>query len=308
MAEADGIPGKGWYTLAGGIALISILLAIGLIAWAIMTHDAGKQFLAPGGIVVELQPNGHTVWNDYVTEFEGHRYNESETLPATTLITVTDLKSGQAITVRSGVKMTATHGDTSRTAAVVFDVARQSRYRVNVQGDFPPRVFSVAKESIVATAIFGTLAILFFGLGAAAFIGGWVYMKSDEAKQAAAQAEAVVPATGDADETSLKRLTAIVYALQIATFFVGITLFAAPIINYLKRDEVAGTWLESHFHWQIRTFWYSLLWLFVGVALLIFFVGFFVLMMALMWLLYRAIKGWLQLEENKPMSGISREA
>jgi uncharacterized membrane protein len=93
----------------------------------------------------------------------------------------------------------------------------------------------------------------------------------------------------------------IVYVLQIASIIVGITLIAGVIINYLKRKDVEGTWLESHFRWQIRTFWFTLLWCGVGLALLIVVVGFFVLMALAMWLLYRAIKGWLELEERRPM-------
>jgi uncharacterized membrane protein len=93
----------------------------------------------------------------------------------------------------------------------------------------------------------------------------------------------------------------IVYVLQIASIIVGITLIAAVIINTLKRKDVEGTWLESHFRWQIRTFWYSLLWFGVGLALLVVVIGLFVLMALAMWLLYRAIKGWLELEEGKAM-------
>ncbi|HKA39750.1 MAG TPA: hypothetical protein VKD25_08275 [Burkholderiales bacterium] len=105
----------------------------------------------------------------------------------------------------------------------------------------------------------------------------------------------------DAREASLRRLTMIVYALQIASFLLGFTLIVGVIINYIQRGDVAGTWLESHFRWQIRTFWYSLLWLGVGLATLIVVIGFFVLMGSALWLLYRAIKGWLSLEEGKAM-------
>lgn len=54
------------------------------------------------------------------------------------------------------------------------------------------------------------------------------------------------------------------YALQAIGFFVGITYIVAIIINYVKRDDVKGTWLESHFRWQMRTFWFSLLWAIIG--------------------------------------------
>jgi uncharacterized membrane protein len=73
------------------------------------------------------------------------------------------------------------------------------------------------------------------------------------------------------------------------------------VMNYVKKDEVAGTWLESHFRWQIRTFWFGLLWGVVGGLLAIVVVGFAVLFAAAVWIIYRIVKGWLNLNDNKPM-------
>jgi uncharacterized membrane protein len=64
---------------------------------------------------------------------------------------------------------------------------------------------------------------------------------------------------------------------------------------------VQGTWLESHFLWQIRTFWYGLLWGVIGMLLLVLVVGYFILIANTIWLLYRIIKGWLRLSEGKEM-------
>jgi hypothetical protein len=66
------------------------------------------------------------------------------------------------------------------------------------------------------------------------------------------------------DEKSLKTIATVVYALQAVGFFVGITWLVAIVIGYVKRDDARGTWLESHFNWQIRTFWWGLLWGIVG--------------------------------------------
>jgi uncharacterized membrane protein len=77
----------------------------------------------------------------------------------------------------------------------------------------------------------------------------------------------------------------------------------------VKRSDVRGTWLDSHFSWQIRTFWWALLWaVIIGVvgALLaivvigfaIWIVGFFVLGI---WAIYRIARGWLRLRDGKPM-------
>lgn len=70
--------------------------------------------------------------------------------------------------------------------------------------------------------------------------------------------------------SSLKRLTWVVYVLYALSYFTGITAIIGIIINYLKKDEVAETWIESHFRWQIRTFWFGLLWAVIGGATLYF--------------------------------------
>lgn len=100
---------------------------------------------------------------------------------------------------------------------------------------------------------------------------------------------------------SAKTVATVVYALQAFAFLLGITALVAVIINYVKRDDVRGTWVASHFKWQIRTFWYSLLWLLVGFVLLFVFVGYLVLVANVVWVIYRIVKGWLQLVDNKPM-------
>ena len=102
---------------------------------------------------------------------------------------------------------------------------------------------------------------------------------------------------------SLKTLTMVVYALQVLSVFVGITAIVGVIINYVKREDAAGTLYESHFDWQIRTFWWSLLWFAVGLALAVVLVGFLIMCAAGLWVLYRAIRGWVELTEIKPMPG-----
>lgn len=98
------------------------------------------------------------------------------------------------------------------------------------------------------------------------------------------------------------KITQVVYILQAAAFFVGITYLAAIVVNYLKLAEVRGTWLESHFLWQIRTFWFSVLGWIVGGATLMFGIGYIILIATTLWTVYRIAKGWLTLLENKPMT------
>jgi uncharacterized membrane protein len=103
------------------------------------------------------------------------------------------------------------------------------------------------------------------------------------------------------DERSLKTLAMVVYALQAAGFLVAITWIVAVVINYVKKEEAAGSWLASHFRWQIRTFWFGLLWGALGALLLIVVVGYFVWVAAGIWVIYRVVKGWLYLNEGKPL-------
>jgi uncharacterized membrane protein len=105
----------------------------------------------------------------------------------------------------------------------------------------------------------------------------------------------------NAELQSLKNIAIAVYALQAASFFLGITYFVAIILDYLKRDEAQGTWLASHFRWQIRTFWFSLLWFFLGGITLVVVIGYFILVANGLWLIYRIAKGWLNLNDGKPM-------
>jgi len=98
-------------------------------------------------------------------------------------------------------------------------------------------------------------------------------------------------------------------ATVIGSFLFGWPSIIAVIINYVKRSEVHGTYLESHFRWQIRTFWYALLWALLSAAIslvlapvLIGFLTWPVLMFALgVWAVYRVARGWLALREGKSM-------
>ncbi len=108
--------------------------------------------------------------------------------------------------------------------------------------------------------------------------------------------------TSSPTEESLRRLALIVYALQATSLFTGsLTLFAGVIINYVRMDDVKGSWIESHFRWQTKTFWYSLVWMVIGGITVIFLVGWAILLAVSIWMIYRIVKGWLYLSENRPM-------
>lgn len=99
-----------------------------------------------------------------------------------------------------------------------------------------------------------------------------------------------------------KNVALVVYVLYALSFLYGITAIAGVVIAYIKRDDVRGTWLESHFAWQIRTFWWGLVWTAVGVVLALVAVGFLILFAVWIWAIYRVVKGWLRLNDGREVS------
>lgn len=100
----------------------------------------------------------------------------------------------------------------------------------------------------------------------------------------------------------LRQITLVVYILQALSFFMGITAIVGIVINYVKKEDAAGTLYESHFDWQIRTFWWGLLWSVLGFILIFALgLGFLVLFVAWIWAIYRVVKGWLKWNDNQPV-------
>ena len=91
-------------------------------------------------------------------------------------------------------------------------------------------------------------------------------------------------------------------------FVFGLPSLAAVVLNYVKRGEAAGSWLESHFRWQIRTFWFTLLWLVVSFLVMLTVIGIPIaawVMIPLLglWVGYRVLRGWLALGNGRPVGG-----
>ena len=132
----------------------------------------------------------------------------------------------------------------------------------------------------------------------------------------------VLPA-GPAADPSLVRWTHVIYGLHAVAVIVGVASAAATVagcfvfglpslapvvLNCVKRGEAAGSWLESHFRWQIRTFWFTLLWLVVSFLVMLTVIGIPIaawVMIPLLglWVGYRVLRGWLALGNGRPVGG-----
>lgn len=119
--------------------------------------------------------------------------------------------------------------------------------------------------------------------------------------------------------SSLVTITHVIYGLHaftvvsgmltpmfiVTAFLTGWPSILAVVLNYIKRSEVRGTYLDSHFRWQIRTFWFALLW--VGIAWLMVFtligipMAFMLAIIAGLWVFYRVVRGWLRLNDKREM-------
>jgi len=120
-------------------------------------------------------------------------------------------------------------------------------------------------------------------------------------------------------DESLVTYTHVIYALHALAVVIGITSFhtivgsfigglpsiIAVIMNYARRSATRGTYLESHFRWQIRTFWYALLWAVVCGFVMLTVIGIPLAILGLaalgVWIAYRVIRGWLSLRDHRPM-------
>lgn len=95
----------------------------------------------------------------------------------------------------------------------------------------------------------------------------------------------------------------VIYILYLISVVVGLTGLIGVIMAYVYRQD-APEWLQSHYRFQIRTFWIGLLYVTVGVLLTTVLVGFLVLLFWLVWLILRCVKGMQQLERNEPVSDV----
>ena len=134
------------------------------------------------------------------------------------------------------------------------------------------------------------------------------------------------PTTVEANDSALISYNYLTYFLYVVSYFTAGLLWIVPIVmNYLKRGEAQGTWLATHFDWQIKTFWYSIVFFLIGSAIVIFSLGglgvsifaesghiaagsfgllalgFAILGVTVLWHLYRIVRGWIALVDKRPV-------
>lgn len=256
------IPGVGWYAAAGAVLLAGMALAAALIWRYVANFEQPTRFLAPGSAQVTLaQAGDYVIWHEHRTLYEGRSFDVPAALPDGTRYGV-QAPDGRALAVEpyGGMSAEGTHGQSVSVAR--FEATQAGDHRVAVEGAFESRVIAVGPNRLwpilrLAGEVFVLLAL---ALGAAIAVGLYGFLRTLPVASSAAGS------TADAEE-SLRKLAGLVYGLQAASLLVGVTAIAGVIINYLRRGQVQGTWLESHFTWQIRTFWWSLAWCILGVVI-----------------------------------------
>ena len=130
----------------------------------------------------------------------------------------------------------------------------------------------------------------------------------------------------DDKRRSLTTYNHITYLLYVLSYFTAGLLWIVPIfMNYAKRRDADGTWLATHFDWQIKTFWYSIVLFAIGVLIVAFalggfgvsmfaetnniaigsvllaILGFVIMGFTFIWHLYRIVRGWIALADGRPV-------
>jgi uncharacterized membrane protein len=300
LSRLQRVPGLGWYALAGAIFVGALAIAVLLVWRFVVALEPSARFLAPGSFAVAVAlPGDHLLWHEHRTIYDGRTYDIAPAMPEGTRYDV-QAPDGQRLAVEPYSGMSSEGSAGSSVSVARFDAPIAGVYRVAVEGSFEPRVMAVGPNRawpIVKLA--GELSVLIIGaLGLAVAVGLYGFLRTVEPPIGATQGGA---AHGAEPEVPVRKLAGLVYGLQAASMLVGVTLFAAVVINYLRRSQAAGTWLESHFTWQIRTFWWSLAWCVLGVATAVLLVGLLILAASAVWFVYRVVRGWTELNEGRPM-------
>jgi uncharacterized membrane protein len=314
---AENRPGRSGYLIAAVLAIAGFAGGVALVVNLLSNLDADVRFVAPGSQDFTVRkPGTQIIWNDYRTVYGGRSFDLPEKLPDGVQIRVFsyDGTSGRPVDVVPNRGASSKTSEADRVSIASFEALAPGRYSIVIDGDFPERVFSVGPNLVlkILGTIFTAIGLSAIGVAAGLALAIWTFLRRNPSAPVPSTAAAGAPpaATGQASpvvavtvtpEETARQVAIAVYALQAASFLVVVSMVAGVILNYVKREDVAGTWLESHYTWQIRTFWWWLVWMIVAAVLAIIVVGIAVALVNQIWLLYRIIKGWLRLSERKPM-------
>jgi uncharacterized membrane protein len=83
----------------------------------------------------------------------------------------------------------------------------------------------------------------------------------------------------------------LVYILYLVSIIVGITVFVGVVLAYINRGQATGTWAESHYTYQIRTFWIGLLYSCISIVLMFVLIGFVLIVLVFIWFVVRCVRG-----------------
>lgn len=291
------------YVVAAMLALAGIAIAV-IVGYRFATGlPERSRFVAPGSGTVEVAaPGDYIIWHEHRIFFAGRAYDQEPPLPEGMRLRVTD-PAGRDVAVSAHGGASTKWGTEESVSVARFTAASPGRYTVSAEGDPEPRVLAVGPDFL--WALFQTIAIalaaLAVGIGGGGALALYAFLQRGTASAPPARAAPGTPARDQA----LHQLATLVYGLQAVALALGVTAIAGVIIDYLKRDEAAGTWYASHLDWQIRTFWWALLWSVIGFATLMVGVGFLVILAATVWYVWRIVKGWTALNDGEPVGAVA---
>src|SRR5689334_2312097 len=258
--QTENHPGRFGYFAAVAVAVGSVVACAALIVMFISRLEHDARFVAPGSYAITVQKAGkQIIWNDYRTVFEGRAYDQPEQLPNGLSIRVTEAATGKDVDIVASRGASSKTSEADRVSIATFEAEKPGRYTIRIEGDFPPRVFSVGPEFLVQLfgTIFGAIAVVMGGLATAMGLAIWTFLRRHPSSHTPAPATVsgaapppVSPVVATRTETecappeeSARQMAIVVYVLQAASFVVVVSMIGGVILNYVKREDAAGTWL-----------------------------------------------------------------
>jgi len=269
------IPGLGWYTLAGAIFVGGFAFAGMLTRGFIAGFEPAVRFLAPGEVQVPIAaPGDQVLWHEHRTLYQGRAFNVAPAMPDGTRYRV-QAPDGSPIAIEPHSGTSSEGSEGSSVSVGHFAASSAGVYRVVVEGLTEPRIMAVGPNRAwpIMRLVAEASLIVLLALGGR------------------------LPLASMGSSAPWKRQAPPVRARTRKL------PCASSRVSYMacRRAQASGTWLDSHFTWQIRTFWWSVVWCVLGIATAIVLVGVFILIGSGVWFVYRIVRGWIELNEGRPM-------